>query len=325
MFQKEIIDRSYPYKPIKLVTGVDRYGFSDILAQKLDLYYSPRSFANWLHGWIWWKATSSTEMMFKNSDKKTSRLIVSNLDEKEVLKNEGYKNIWAGGLPFSYTENSKLQRIPNTLLAMPPHSAEMEKIYNSYVDYLDYLESLIKDYDGIYISIYYLDKSEWLFNQITKRGLKYINGARSDDANSLRRMRAIFDSFEYVTSNTMGSHIIYAIYCGCKTSLCGPMYQYDEEVFLVKNSKNNHSKKYVDDTLYYLSENYLKEYFDFLFTQKPKWGFKSADYGEKEIGVKYKMSNKEIIDALQWSPKNQIEGYYNGGIRRIKRIIGKNM
>jgi hypothetical protein len=322
MIEKKIIEKKFPFKNIKLVSGVDRYGFSDVLYQQLKLIYRPRSFANWQHGWIWWKAKSSTELLLKNHDKKNSRLIVSNSHEKQMLEDEGYKNIWIGGLPFSYTENSKLKKSTNSLLAMPPHSAEVEKLYNPYTDYLDYLESIIKDYEEIYVSIYHLDKCENLIKEITKRGLKFIDGARPDDANSLRRMRAIFDTFEFVTSNAMGSHILYAIYCGCKTSICGPLYKYDADVFNGKNNENKHDKKYIEETLYYLSEKYLKEKFSFLFTQNPKYGFESLEYGAEEIGEKNKMNKKEIIEVLQWSTKNQIINYYKGGVRVVKRNIG---
>jgi len=320
MLEIENIDKIYKFKPINLNSGIDRYGFSDILANELNLHYRRRSFANWLHGWIWWKATSSTELMFKDSCKSQSRLVVSNFHEKEILKNEGFKNIWIGGLPFTYVKNSNFKRKPNSLLAMPPHSAENEKIRNEYYDYLDYLESIKNEYENVYVSIYYLDKSKEIIKKIESRGLKFIDGARPDDINSLRRMRAIFDSFEFITSNTMGSHIIYAIYCGCKTSLCGPMYKYDETLFLGNDGKINHDKKYVEDSLYYLSQKYLMEKFQFLYTQTPINGYFSEEYGKKEIGYYNKMNKEQILDALQWHLTGQVNGYSSGAIRRLKRI-----
>ena len=202
---------------------------------------------------------------------------------------------------------------------MPPHSAESEKINRTYFDYLDYLESLKNYYSSIYVSIFYLDRQSKLVSEIERRGLMYIDGARPDDAYSLQRMRAIFDSFEYVTSNTMGSHIPYALYCGCKTSLCGPMFSYDETMFYRKNHKIQHNKNYIQDIIYYHSTGYLQKNFNFLFTFTPKDGYISEYYGKKEIGYYNILGNNEIMKILKWDFPNQITGYSSGGIRRLKR------
>ena len=311
----------YPYKPIKLISNVDRYGFSDILSEQIALSITPRSFANWLHGWSWWKVISSTELIFDRTQKQWERAIVSNHYEKEILRSEGFKNIWVGGLPFAYTPPSNFERKLDSLLAMPPHSAENEKIRRPYLEYLDYLESIKNNYSTVCVSIFHLDKNIDLVAEIEKRGLMFIDGARPDDGNSLRRMRAIFDSFEYVTSNTIGSHIIYAIYCGCKTSFCGPMYVYDESLFRHKDSKTKHSYEYIQNSLNYLSINYLLKHYSFLFAATPKDGFLSRDYGKYEIGYFNKMSNKDIMDALRWGWLNQISGYSSGAIRRMNRTL----
>lgn len=316
------IDSMFPYKSIKLISGVDRYGFSDILAAQLGLKYKQRSFANWLHGWIWWGGKNSEELMLNYDQKDWIRCIVSNYHQKAVLESEGFKHVWVGGLPFAYTLDSSMKRNGDSLLAMPPHSDESEKINRPYLEYLDYLESIKGNYSSVWVSIFYLNKCTDIIHQINRRGLMFLDGARPDDANSLRRLRAIFDNFEYVTSNTMGSHIIYSIYCGCKTSFCGPMYTYDESMFLGDFGQNRYSKQLIEDTLYYLSYGYLSEYFNFLFTPTPREGYISREYGEEEIGFNNRMKNEEILDALQWGWRNQVSGYFSGGLRRIRRSVG---
>ena len=315
------IDALFPCKPFRLISSTDRYGFTDILREQFGLRWRPRSFATWVHGWAWWEATRSEELAIKNTDKEWMRCVVANAHEKELLESEGFKHIWIGGLPFAYTFPSNLTRFNGSLLAMLPHSTESERLNKHCFEYLDYIESIKNNYSSVYVSVYYLDKSDELISEISKRGLSFIDGARPDDANSLKRMRAIFDSFEFVTSNTMGSHIIYSLYSGCKTSLCGPMYSYDESIFLANGSPQKHSNEYIQQNLYILSNIYLMSNFQFLFTETPINGFYSEEYGKQQVGYYNKLNNIEIKHALQWHWRGQIRNYSAGAMRRLQRFI----
>lgn len=315
------IDALYPCKPFRLISSTDRYGFTDILREQFGLSWRPRSFATWIHGWAWWKATRPEELTFKNTDKEWMRCVVANANEKKLLESEGFKHIWIGGLPFAYTLPSNLTRCNGSLLAMLPHSAESARLNKHCFEYLDYIESIKNNYSSVYVSVYYLDKSDELISEISKRGLSFIDGARPDDANSLRRMRAIFDSFEFVTSNVMGSHIIYALYSGCKTSLCGTLYSYDESIFFANGNPHKFSKDFIQNSLYNSSKKYLKSNFPFLFTGTPLNGFFSEEYGKIQVGYYNKLKNIEIIHALQWDLIGQIKGYSSGAMRRLQRHI----
>lgn len=311
------------YRPINVTSGIDRYGFSFLLSEQMGLKWRPRSFANWLHGWIWYGATASVDLMFDCDQKKGGRFVVSKYPEKKVLEAEGFQNVWVGGLPFAYTSPSNLRRIGDSLLAMPAHSAEGERLSKSHIDYLDYLESIRKDFSSIWVCIHYLDISPNIADEIKRRGLLLIEGARPDDANSLRRMRAIFDSFEYVTSSAMGSHIVYSMYSGCKVSLCGPHYVYSESDFISDKNRHAHTNKYVCDLLHYLSKGYLKENFQFLFAVSPRNGYQSEEYAKTELGFYNKLSQREIVDALRWGTLGQLIGYSSGAIRRLSRALRK--
>jgi hypothetical protein len=311
------------YKPFNLTSGIDRYGFSSILCEQMGLKRRPRSFANWLHGWIWWGATSSAELMFDCAQKQGGRFIVSKSLERGILEAEGFQNVWVGGLPFAYTLPSNLKRIGGSLLAMPPHSGESEKLGKSHVDYLDYLESIKRDFSSIWVCIHYLDISLNVVNEIKSRGLFLIEGARPDDANSLRRMRAIFDSFEYVTSSVMGSHIVYSMYSGCKVSLCGPVYVFSESDVIFDKYRHAYGNNFIRDWLYYSSKGYLNENFHFLFAENPRDGYQSDEYARIELGYYNKLSRREIVDALRWDISGQLIGYSSGAIRRLSRALPK--
>lgn len=313
------INSTLPYMPFNMTSSTERYGFCSLLCEQIGMTWRPRSFASWMHGWIWWGATSSTELQFDSSQKKYGRFVVSRHFEKTVLESEGFKDVKVGGLPFAYSNPSDFKRESGSLLAMPPHSSEREKLNKSHIKYLNYLESIKNNYSNVSVCIHYLDLTQSIINEVKKRGMYLIEGARPDDANSLKRIRAIFDSFEFVTTNSIGSHVIYALFSGCKVSLCGPLYEFDESDLISNNKSMQNSKKYIYDLLFYLSKKYLEKNFSFILVNNPDNGFSSENYARKEIGYLNKLSNKEVRDTLRWTPFGQAIGYTSGAIRRFSR------
>ena len=185
-----------------------------------------------------------------------------------------------------------------------------DKIYNAKIDFED-----------IFVSIYYLDLNTQIHRAALARGLKIIQGARPDDANALIRVRSILDRFKYVTSNVMGSHMLYSLYAGCNFSFSGPFYSYDESVFMPKGNPHLHSKELVKESLFLQSESYISEKFQRFFVQNPMLGYQDIDFANYSIGERFVMNPREIQDALGWTMKGQIIGYAKGAARRIQRIL----
>ncbi len=315
------------YKRINLISAVDRYGFSSLLAERLGVLWPRRTFANWQHGWMWWGASTHEELMMDYGLKDQSQFIVSKSEELDVLKSAGFKNVWVGGLPFAYTEPSKSRRVAGSLLAMPMHSAEQttktttNKLAKSLTYYLDFLESLKGQFSSVWLSIYYLDFSTLLLNEISRRGLFAIEGARPNDANSLKRVRTIMDTFEFVTTNSIGSHVIYAMFSGCKVSVSGPYVLVEESDYLLDNRFKSFSKKYIEDNVYYHSKEFLVNKFPFILLDNPINGFQSEEFAREEIGFYNRLKNEDLLEALQWSWVGQFKGYSLGGMRRIERVL----
>ncbi|WP_108647142.1 hypothetical protein [Polynucleobacter rarus] len=308
------------YKFIKNRSGIDRYGFSNVLASRLGLRYAPRSFADWVHGWFWWDSVNSEIMGFEKYRRDLS-IVVQNEVHKNLLIQEGFTNVTAGGLPFSYVPQQHDLRNNNSLLAYPPHSAESEILTNNQEKYFDYLLSLKKDFESIYVSIHYLDINKPIYHLALKMGLNVIQGANPADANSLLRVRFMLDKFKYVTSNCMGSHMLYALYSGCSFSFSGPFYSYEETIYLTNNNFHNHSLNRIEHSLKVSNELYIKNKFPQFFKDHPKNGLQNLDYAKEEIGEKYKLNPNEIKKALGWSVYGQLSGYSSGIIRRSKRLL----
>jgi hypothetical protein len=153
------------------------------------------------------------------------------------------------------------------------------------------------------------------------RGLKVVQGANPSDANGLIRVRSILDSFKYVTSNTMGSHMLYALYAGCNFSFAGPFYAYDESVFLANGNPHRHSNDYVNKMVNFSSEEFVKNQYAPFFTSHPGLGKNDVAFARDAIGEKFILQPDDIKEALGWSVAGQITGYTKGLARRVSRFI----
>ena len=319
-----IVDRLPSFVPIRITSGVDRYGFSSVLAKQCGRRIVPRSFANWVHSWMWHEEPTD-ELLVCDQLPREVTIIVRNEKERLAIEAAGFRDVRIGGLPFAYVQRQHELRYTDALLAFPPHSAESEKVIAEQGAYLDYLESLKQDFESVYVSVYYLDMGGAMHKGALARGLRVIQGARPDDANCLLRMRSILDSFMHVTSNVMGSHMLYALFSGCKFSFCGPIYGYDESVYLGGGNPHGLSSDYVRQILELYSEPYLSERFGRFFVSNPRMGIQDTHFAEDLIGKRFVMAPHQIEDALGWGFQGQMRGYMTGVRRRLARSIVSRM
>jgi hypothetical protein len=202
--------------------GSDFYGALQVAAEYCGLRTAPAHFPYcWQHGtWPPWQKIRA-EVIVYNVPKSTT-CFVARQDEAAFLKAGGYAGARAIGLPIIYTKPSGLQRIPNSLLVMPTHSIHSDVLGLSNEKYAREIAS-IKNRFGLVVacvSANCIAKGLWA-SQFEKQGIKVIRGAGLNDVNALKRMRALFDSFEYVTTDSYGSHVYYALYFGAKVSIWG--------------------------------------------------------------------------------------------------------
>jgi len=318
-----ILDRLPSVVPVNITSGVDRYGFSSGLAKRCGRRVVPRSFANWVHGWMWHEDPTD-ELLACSRLPREVTIVVRNEKERTALVDAGFSDVRMGGLPFAYVQRQHESRQVDALLAFPPHSAESERLSIDQESYMDYLESLKNDFEAVCVSIYYLDMGGAMHSAALARGLHVIQGARPDDANSLVRMRSILDSFSYVTSNVMGSHMLYALFAGCRFSFGGPIYGYNESVFLGQGNPHGHTNEYVQLLLKLQSEPYLRKRFGRFFVNNPRMGIEDLSFAEDAIGMRYILAPDQLEDALGWSFRGQVRGYVSGVRRRLSRRIYSN-
>ena len=305
---------------IKLRNSMDRYGFSYLIANNLGIKKPKRSFCNWVHGWVWWRDIMEPIDIVGTSPLQSDiPIVVATNHEKKLFLNQGIENdIFVGGLPIAYCPTPKVQKQPNSLLAVVAHSAEVESHEVLDENYFDFLFSIKDDWESIYILVYHLDVNEKLIHAIEKRGFKFIVGANPHDKYSLIRTKLIFSLADAVNSNVMGSHIAYALASNCKVSLVDNLYCYDPSV-TIKSNKNL-PINYVERLSYASSYKYLKESFNYLFVD-PLNAKRNINLGNKYIGHDHILDNNTLKDVIGWNFSQQVSGFVKGFFRRSKRII----
>ena len=95
---------------------IDSYGFSNILAKIIKKKTLPYPLANWQHSWYFWKEISKDNVYYNN---KIIPTILANKKLKLKFKKLGFKNLYVGGLPFTYTVQKK-KKIKSSIIFIPP-------------------------------------------------------------------------------------------------------------------------------------------------------------------------------------------------------------
>lgn len=282
----------------------DYYGASYLIAKKIGLPFVPFSTANWAHGVI------LHDLKFKEqltTQKKHSKCLVGTKAHAEFLKGFDIDAL-AIGLPFIYAEdidNIVIQRIPNSLLVMPPHSLpHTQHAWNEEV-YAQEINELKSEFDLITVCLFSncVNDNLWI-KAFEKYNIPWIEGADPYDKHALLRMSRIFKSFEYMTTCTPGSHIVYAEYSGCKVSIYGTYQEFSEEDY--------------KDTPVYMKNPLLLKYnlacsSKKVFQKKYPWLFCSPinaknmqAWANEHVGLSNKQEAIFIAYHLGWSPWNQL-------------------
>ena len=303
-------------KLIKLRNGLDRYGFSYLLADIIGFNRPPRSFGTWDHGWIFWKPEAPMDLGHAESPFDMP-VVVRSTQEESILRNSGFRHVFIGGLPFAYVQKSNKTRRGNSLIAFIPHSLSYLTGFRINVEYFNYLHSISAGFDEVYVCVFSDDAANQLIvSELVKRGLKIIIGAQPDDANSLIRMRWIFDQFEYVTSSAMGSHLLYAAYSGCNVSIAGPFSEESRDHIMSNPYAASHPA-YVDHLLNGCSESTNRLAYPWLFVDHPRNGINMEAWAKMEIGYYSLLDDKAIVDILGWNFIGYAKGVFRGARRRF--------
>jgi hypothetical protein len=225
---------------------------------------------------------------------------VARQDEVNYLREGGYSKVRAIGLPIIYTKPVGLQRIPGSLLIMPTHSMPLDVRAPSCDKYVEQITSLKGKFSRVVACVYAtcITNGFWA-PQFEAQGIEVVCGAGTYDANALRRMRALFESFEYVTTDSFGSHVAYALYFGAKVSIWGETTpNYRENV--LKDPTWAAFPEAVDRLFSEETQRKAEEYLGPLRVD-PWIGVQDVNLGKWLVGHDNKLSPSELRSCFGWT------------------------
>lgn len=314
-----IIEQLPPIIFTSLASGeIDYYGASHLLANSLGLKGVPYTRASWLHGWITYSMISPDLFVTQESVSccEVTKVpnLVANKSQEYFLQQNGYPNACAVGLPFLYTHNTSVKRLPNSLLIIPAHSIKENNInYEKGRNCLfpEETRTLREKYSltAACIGGFCVQKKNYLA-AYEEAGIPWITGAWLHDLNALQRMRNLLSHFEFVATNSIGSHIPYAMLCGCKVSYYGEGYNRKRQDYEKVPVYQNHPEL-IDIVMEEGKHQKLKKHFPFLFDNtEPTEGL--VKWAEQILGVEHQIPAYEIAKLIGWKirPKDDTSWEY---------------
>lgn len=299
------------------------YGAFGVAARYCGLRYAPdliRGF--WQHGWVpnhWQVDPAMLALEVDVHKRKSDYYWVAREDQEAYLRNSGCENVRAIGLPIVYLGHEQTPRKPQSLLVMPAHSLDYTKHDWKFEEYAQSIAEIRHDFADVLVCVHpSCWKNGYWVDAFRKRGFDLVQGASLFDRNALRRVRRLLSSFEYVTTNSLGSHVAYAAYLGAKVSIFGPYAEYKAEDFETDPLYNQYPYL-VEPTIEVCSENAVRRHYDDMFCH-PAEARMCVEWGRRQVGDDNKVTPAELRSAFRWRKIDILNDRYDIAVTsRVKR------
>lgn len=278
------------------------YGASDVAAAYCGFNNAPSTMlGSWQHGWnpSFREPHHPNLVMGTWISRPDDRYFVARKDEEDFLRVCGYTNVVAIGLPLVYLPPREVRRRPGSLLVMPVHSLEYTTHAWKFDEYAEEIAAIRSEFSEVVVCIHpsCWKKGYWV-DSFRKLGFPLVLGASIDDRNALERVRYLLSSFEYVTTNSLGSQLAYAAYFGAKPSIYGSYASLNAEDF-----KNDPlflcNPKLLEPCLRANSEEELRQGCPQLFCH-PREAKADVEWGRFEVGAPNKVSPIKMRSLFGW-------------------------
>src|SRR5262249_43052666 len=203
------------------------YG-AQFIAAKYCGFVEPRWMnGEWQHGWHPVEHNIHPELVVVNTGNRRDRrgidrFWVARRDQAAYLRLHGYKRVEGIGLPIVYLLHPEVERETRSLLVVPVHSMSYTTHSWDFDRYADEIAQIAGRFSRVVACVHpaCFQKDYWVIS-FRNRGIPVISGAELTDRNSLLRMAVLLSRFEFMTTNGLGSHLVYAAYYGAKPSIFG--------------------------------------------------------------------------------------------------------
>jgi hypothetical protein len=298
-FAEALPDRT----PIELRTEADFYGASWEIARAIGLGEPPRSVSSWFHGFIH-RLASPNQFLWNEENHTLQHHLVSTQKEADFLTAHGRTNVHAVGAPFLYAASAPVPRRPGSLLIAPGLNRHLAITLAEQLDrVLDSIRPLRARLDFVLCCFKprFLMETHGLTKVLIKHDVPWMEGAEFNDANALRRMRAVYSSFEVVMSDTVGAHLAQASLCGSRVCVFGPPPELDRALLATALDAScqvvREDAKMLDS--FVDNPDYYRERLPFLF-RSPEDAGAFPEWGGELLGLPHQRPPEEMARLLGW-------------------------
>lgn len=258
----------------------------------------------WHHGWVPVHYASHPEFIVPQDygGAKDGRYWVARDDQVEYLNRFGYSNVGAIGVPIVYLQDRPIERRKGSLLVMPVHTQETINASWKFEEYARTIADIRDQFSQVLVCVHpsCYKRGYWV-SDFRSLGFEVVSGARAYDQNALERMRYLLSTFEYITTNGIGSHLAYGAYCGAKVSIYGPFAEYKIED--MKRDPFRASRPHLlEASLEVTTRAVVQREFPGLFTH-PLEAEQRVDWGRAELGWDKRVSPGELKELFGWTPR----------------------
>lgn len=206
----------------KHLSEADLYGYSKWLASHLGYSFIPRSLRGFQHGWIWWDPADANIQpgmgLDPNLDTFWGVLTQSEIISQHLRDRGIYSK--ACGLPFlNYYKHCGLQESfkhlrMGSVLYVPTHSNPWN---NRSSDVEEAARRFVRLYPDSGVMLGWNDRH--LAARLSDLFQRVEIGAGALDNESFLRLMNIFERYDYMITDSIGSHICYGLACGMKVGI----------------------------------------------------------------------------------------------------------
>jgi len=215
---------------IKCESETDFYGLSFILNKYFNNHVPrPIKAHSFKHGWTANRITKFDKQIIMNGEKDKSHICFNNY-QKNILEKNNFSSIKACGAPYLYAneliKNKKPPRISNSYLIMPAHTlAHIGGDVNSNSFFQKAVQIAKSDqFSTIAACLHRESINSQVINLLNSMKVCLIKGAQYNRSLTLIEQATMYSQYEYVITNSLGSHILYALFSGCKVKIIDLFY-----------------------------------------------------------------------------------------------------
>lgn len=207
-----------------------------------------------------------------------------------LCKAAGLDHVVGLGAPMLYLPpaESPPERRAGSLMAVPVHGWEREKVQQDFDTYAASLAEIAHEFSEITVCLYWYDcQFERNRRPFEALGMRVVTaGHRDNNPGFLRDMRDLLLAHEFVTSNRIQTGVFYAQHVGCKTFLHGPPVGLD--------GRFDHSGQ--------LFDAWQEREFGPLLWRNFQ-GDVQSDMAAAELGAAYKRTPEQLRELMLWQPE----------------------